>query len=103
MKSPGPVTCHRRKGPLCRRTGCRGGEGGLADPATSDDTVGCRLLWVCSCTLTDMARLSSVPDWVRPSLRAVASVEDYLLRLFGRTRSSEVLGGHAALAWLGGA
>ena len=49
-----------------------------------------------------MARLTSVPDWVRPPLRAVASVEDYLLRLFGRTRSSEALGGHAALAWLGG-
>jgi hypothetical protein len=49
-----------------------------------------------------MARLMGVPDWVRPSKRAVAAVEDYLLRLFGRTRSSEALGGHAALAWLGG-
>src|SRR3954465_6019543 len=49
-----------------------------------------------------MARLTSVPHWVRPPLRAVDSVEGYLLRLFGRTRSSEALGGHAALAWLGG-
>jgi hypothetical protein len=49
-----------------------------------------------------MARLTSVPGWVRPPVRAVASVEDYLLRLYGRTRSAEALGGHAALAWLGG-
>jgi hypothetical protein len=49
------------------------------------------------------ARLSSVPGWVRPSPDAIVAIEDYLLRLFGRTRSPEVLRGHSALACLGGA
>jgi hypothetical protein len=50
-----------------------------------------------------MARLSRVPVWVSPPLRAVAYTEDYLLRLFGRLESPEALGAHSALAWLGGA
>jgi hypothetical protein len=47
--------------------------------------------------------LIGVPTWVRPSPNAVIHIEDYLLRLFGQTRSPEVLGSHSALAWLGGA
>lgn len=50
-----------------------------------------------------MARLSSVPEWVRPPLRAVADVEHYLLRLFGSTESPEALAGYGSLSWLGDA
>jgi hypothetical protein len=42
-----------------------------------------------------------VPGWVRPPLSAVARVEDFALRLYGRTRSPEVLGSWEALAWMG--
>ena len=40
--------------------------------------------------------------WVRRPPAVVAEVEDFLLRLHGRTRSSEVLGAWSTLAWLGG-
>jgi hypothetical protein len=46
-------------------------------------------------------RLRSVPVWVRPPLEAVAAAEDYLLWLYDRTRSSEVLGSWTSLSWLG--
>lgn len=50
-----------------------------------------------------MAKLSTVPEWVRPPLRAVARVEDFMLRLYGRTKSPEVLGSWVCLSWLGAA
>jgi len=49
-----------------------------------------------------MSRVSSVPGWVRPPLRAVAGVEHFLLRLYGRTESPEALAGYSALTWLAG-
>ncbi len=48
-----------------------------------------------------MLDLSTVPDWVRPPPRAVARMEDFLLRLRGRTKSAETLGAWASLYWLG--
>ena len=48
-----------------------------------------------------MARLSAVPGWVCRPLIAVAGVEDFLLRLFGRTQAPQVLGSRTSLAWLG--
>lgn len=53
-------------------------------------------------TLASVARLSSVPGWVRPPLRAVADVEHYLLRLYGLLESPEALAGFSSLTWLGG-
>lgn len=50
-----------------------------------------------------MARLRAVPRWVRPPLHAVARVEDFTLRLYGRTKSPEVLGAWISLSWLGAA
>ncbi|WP_141282391.1 hypothetical protein [Pseudonocardia hydrocarbonoxydans] len=49
-----------------------------------------------------MAKLSTVPAWVRRPLPAVAGVEDFLLRLYRRTESAEALAGFIALSWLGG-
>jgi hypothetical protein len=53
-------------------------------------------------TLEAMAKLSTVPAWVRRPLPAVAGVEDFLLRLYRRTESPEALAGFIALSWLGG-
>lgn len=54
------------------------------------------------CTLDAVAKLSSVPGWVRPPLRAVADIEHYLLRLYGSTNSPQALAGFSSLSWLGG-
>lgn len=51
-------------------------------------------------TLTDVSKLSTVPGWVRPPPLAVARMEDFLLRLRGRTKSAETLGAWAGLYWL---
>jgi len=51
-------------------------------------------------TLADMSDLSTVPGWVRPPPRAVARMEDFLLRLRGRTKSAETLGAWASLYWI---
>jgi len=48
-----------------------------------------------------MARLTDVPDWVRPPFAAVCATEDFLLWLWGQMKSAELLGAHASLAWLG--
>ena len=55
-----------------------------------------------NCTLARMTMLSTVPEWVRPPPRAVMRVEDFLLRLYGRTKSPETLGAWACLNWLAG-
>jgi hypothetical protein len=47
-----------------------------------------------------MSELSTVPGWVRPPSRAVARMEDFLLRLRGRTQAAETLGAWAGLYWL---
>ncbi|WP_222596412.1 hypothetical protein, partial [Pseudonocardia sulfidoxydans] len=52
-------------------------------------------------TLTGMARLGSVPEWVGPPLRAVADIELFLLRVFERTRAPQALGSWVSLSWLG--
>lgn len=52
-------------------------------------------------TLTGMSKLRSVPGWVRPPLRSVSATEAFLLWLFGRTRSPDVLGAWTCLSWLG--
>jgi len=51
-------------------------------------------------TLAGMSELRTVPGWVRPPPRAVARMEDFLLRLRGRTQSAETLGAWAGLYWL---
>lgn len=53
-------------------------------------------------TLMAVAKLSTVPAWVRRPLPAVAGVEDFLLRLYRSTESPEALAGFIALRWLGG-
>ena len=62
--------------------------------------VGRRKLSVVGCTLVHMTTLSTVPEWVRPPSRAVMRMEDFLLRLYGRTKSPETLGAWACLDWL---
>ena len=44
-----------------------------------------------------------MPTWVRPPLRAVASTEEFLLWLYGRTRAPAALGAWSALSWLAAA
>jgi hypothetical protein len=51
-------------------------------------------------TLLGMKRLSSVPEWVRPPLYAVAGTEEFLLWLFDRTRAPQALGSWSSLSWL---
>jgi len=57
---------------------------------------------VASCTLTRMTMPNTVPEWVRPPQRVVMRLEDFLLRLYGRTKSPETLGAWACLDWLAG-
>jgi hypothetical protein len=47
-----------------------------------------------------MSTLRSVPEWVGPPLRAVADIEQFLLRVFGKTRSPQALGSWVCLSWL---
>lgn len=60
------------------------------------------MLSVVGRTLAPMTTQSTVPEWVRPPPPAVVSTEAFLLRLYGRTKSPEVLGAWACLDWLGG-
>ncbi len=60
------------------------------------------MLSVVGRTLVPMRMLSTVPEWVRPPRPAVVRMEGFLLRLYGRTKSPEVLGAWACLDWLGG-
>lgn len=53
-------------------------------------------------TLAPMTTLSTVPEWVRLPPPATVCMEGFLLRLYGRTKSPEVLGAWACLDWLGG-
>lgn len=55
------------------------------------------------CTVVSMSKLSGVPEWVCPRVRAVSGTESFLLWLFDRTRSPEVLGSWSSLSWLAGA
>lgn len=57
---------------------------------------------VVGCTLVDMGKLRSVPDWVRRPVLVVAGTEDFLLWVYGQTGSPEVLGSRVTLAWIGG-
>lgn len=59
-------------------------------------------LSVANRTLTRMTMLSTVPEWVRPPPQTVMRMEDFLLRLYGRTKSPETLGAWACLDWLAG-
>lgn len=70
------------------------------DRSVRGKVCGAKLSVVAS-TLAGMAKLSTVPGWVRPPLRAVTRVEDFTLRLYGRTKSPEVLGSWICLSWLG--
>src|SRR5690242_13475048 len=47
------------------------------------------------------SRLTAIPGWVVPSLRAVSRTEDFLLWLVGRTRAPAALGAWNSLNWLG--
>lgn len=49
-----------------------------------------------------MLVLSMIPEWVRPPPLAVAHMEEFLLRLYGRTKSAETLGAWACLDWVPG-
>jgi hypothetical protein len=51
-------------------------------------------------TLLCMARLRSVPAWVRLPLAAVVGTEEFLLWLFDRTRAPQALGSWSSLSWL---
>lgn len=48
-----------------------------------------------------MPTLRRVPDWVVPSLRAVADAESYMLWLYSQTKAPQALGSRASLQWLG--
>ncbi|MGD9986343.1 hypothetical protein [Pseudonocardia sp.] len=50
-----------------------------------------------------MSRLSSVPEWVCPPLRAVANIELFLLAEYRRTQAPQALGSWVSLSWLGAA
>jgi len=50
--------------------------------------------------MMSMTTLSTVSGWVRQPPGAVMRVEDFLLRLYGRTKSPETLGSWACLDWL---
>lgn len=54
------------------------------------------------CTLAVMAKLGSMPAWVRRPRAVVSATEDFLLWVFGETGSPEALGSRSTLAWLGG-
>lgn len=64
-------------------------------------SAGC-FLSVSTRTLVVMARVRTVPVWVRPPAAVVASTEDFLLWVYGRTNSPEALGSRSALGWIGG-
>lgn len=66
------------------------------------DPAGRAKLSVAGRTLDSMAKLSTIPGWVRRPLAAVSGVEHFLLRLYGRTKSPEALAGYSALSWLEG-